>query len=183
DVRNAFADDAGFVFAALFELLLVHDADVLADAAILVEDRAFDVAAAADAERRLAGVQGAAVVVVEKVGPHDDGVLDCDAFADDAPQADDAVFNCATAADLAAVGDQTMLDHGVGQARRRQKTRPAIDWGRGTVKIERRMLGGEANVGVVKRLDRADVFPVAVEEVDHDSLGPHRRRKYLLAEI
>ena len=46
----------GFVLAAGFELLLVDDPHVLADAAVLVEDRPFDVAAAADAQRRLAGV-------------------------------------------------------------------------------------------------------------------------------
>src|SRR5688500_17729821 len=103
DVGNAFADDAGFVVAAGFELLLVDDPDVFADAAVLVEDRAFDVAAAADAERRLAGVHGAAVFVFEEIGPHDDGVFDRDPFANDAPQADDAVFDGAAAANLAAV--------------------------------------------------------------------------------
>src|SRR5262245_38548421 len=92
-VGNAVANDAGFFLAAVLDFLLVDNADVLADAAVLVEDRAVDVTAAANAERRLAGDHGAAVVVIEIVGTHDDGVFDGDAFADDRAQADDAVFD------------------------------------------------------------------------------------------
>src|SRR5437870_3809305 len=47
--RNSFADDAGFLVAAGLDALLIDNADVFPEPAVLVEDCSFDVAAAADA--------------------------------------------------------------------------------------------------------------------------------------
>src|SRR6185436_17995185 len=100
--------DARLVLAARLELLLVDDPDVFAYPAILIQNRAFDVATAADAEWRLTGVLGVKIFVVEVIGPHNDRVFDRHTFPNDASQADDAVFNRATAANLAAIGDEAL---------------------------------------------------------------------------
>ena len=81
-----------------------------ADAAVLVDDRPFDDAPVADADRRLASASvgrqllGRFVVV----GPHEHRVADRDVVADEAPQADHAVLDPRAFADQAAVGDQAV---------------------------------------------------------------------------
>ena len=51
---DAVADHAVGGFLGVVDALLVDDADVAADAAVLVDDGAFDVRAFADAQRRIA---------------------------------------------------------------------------------------------------------------------------------
>ena len=43
--------------------------------------------------------------------------------------------------------------------------------------VERRAAPRQLDVGVVERLDRADVGPVAAEEVRVDAMGAERRRE------
>src|SRR6187551_1420293 len=122
-------DDAGFILAAVLDVLLVDDPHVLSQPAILIENCPFDVAAAADAQMRQAAIGGPTMIFVEIVGPHDHGVFDRDPFADNAPQADHAVLDVAAAADLAAVGHQAVLHDAVVKPCRRQKARPAVNRG------------------------------------------------------
>src|SRR5438552_18635465 len=51
------------------------------------------------------------------------------------------------------------------------------------MKVEWRMAARQAQVRFIESSNRANVFPVAIEQVDHYSLGPHGGRENLFAEI
>ena len=86
------------------------------------------------------------------------------ARADDGAQADDAVVDV-RAVDDAAVGndgvvDLRAVDLGAGQIARTRKNRRAH-----VEEIETRQLGDQIQVGLEKRTDRADVFPIALKDI------------------
>ena len=108
---NSVANDAIVRVVAVFNTPLVDHADVSADAAILVDDGPFDDAAAVNAQRGMVGTAGPLHIrrLVE-IGTHDDRIANRDVLADDAAQADHAVFNDRSLPNAAAVGDQAALD-------------------------------------------------------------------------
>ena len=53
----------------------------------------------------------------------------------------------------------------------------------GLWKIERRVVGGQGQVGLVVRLDGAEVFPVAVEQMGLDVMRVDAAREDFLAEV
>ena len=161
------------------------DAGAGADVAILVDDRAVDDCAGADADRRPAfgaiGGELAGRFVV--VGAHDHGVANRDVAADAAAQTDDAVFDARAGADHAAIGDKAALDRDAVGARRRQRAGAGVDGRGGRGELERRVRLGEHQVRFVERADGADVFPVAVEQVELDVAAADRGGEDLAAEV
>ena len=183
--HDAVADHAEGRFLGVLQPLLVDDPHVAADAGVLVDDRPFDVRAVAHAQRRVAvGVMGRDVVggLVE-VGPHQDRVANDHVAADAAAQPDHAVFDHRPRLDHRAVGHQAAADRGAVDPRGRQETGVGINRRLGRSHVERRIGPGQLEVRLVKRLDRADVFPIAVEQVNLHVPRADRRRKHLLAEV
>src|SRR4029079_8251691 len=84
-VRNPLANDARLVFPARLELLLVHDPHMFSNPTILVQNRSFNVTAAANPQRRLIGVPRAQILVLKIIRAHDHRIPDRHAFADHAP--------------------------------------------------------------------------------------------------
>ena len=85
--------------------------------------------------------------------------------------------------DHAAVADQAPLHGGPAQAQRRQVAHARVDHTIGTVEVKRRIVAGQGQVGLVVRLDRAQVLPVAVEQVGLHPMRLDAARENLLAEI
>ena len=112
-----------------------------------------------------------------------DGVFDRYPFSNDAPQADQAIFNGRTFANLAAISNQAFFDIGSIQLSWRQEARTGIDMSVGFHQLEGRIAGTEAQIGFVKCLDGSDVFPVIVEQVNAHFFRSHRSRKNFLSKI
>ena len=69
------------------------------------------------------------------------------------------------------------------RARRRQEARVGVDRPARVEEVERRPAPRQLDVGLVERLDGADVGPVAAEDVGVDDVGRNRLRDDLLAEV
>src|SRR5207244_4553116 len=109
DDNNAVADDVVLTFFVL-DSPLVDDADVLADAAVLVENSPFDHRAVADTNVRETAslILGTFRVSLEPVGANGDGVFDCHIAANAAPQTDDTVGNLRSRVNQETIDDQAL---------------------------------------------------------------------------
>src|SRR5436309_1398628 len=96
----------------------VADHAAVADARVLVDDRALDDAVAGDAER---SARRLPVLVI--IGAEDDGIFDLRAWADLRANTDDRALDLG-ALEAAAVGDQRLPDRALRDARGRQIARP-----------------------------------------------------------
>src|SRR5262249_25039568 len=110
-------------------LVLVDDAHVRPDAAVLVEDGLLYHAPVADDEGRHAAppVVRPLLVRLDAVGPDDHRVGDRAAAPDARPHADDAVGDARPGLDDAAVAHQALLQVRAADARRRQVTHARVD--------------------------------------------------------
>ena len=72
---------------------------------------------------------------------------------------------------------------GTAEARGRQEAHARVDDAVRAMKIERRIVGGQGEVCLVIRFDRAKVFPVTVEQVGLDVPRCQAAREHFLAEI
>src|SRR5262249_42634345 len=166
-------------------LVAIDDADVGADAGVLVDDGGLDHRVLADAEARRAAAEVLFLfgLRLEAVGADDDGVADDGVLARHGAKAGGAVLDLGSGLDDAAVGDQAVVEARVDDTRRRQITHARVDDAVRRVEIERRLVGGQRQIGFVIGLYRAHVFPVIVEQERLDVVGLDAARKNLLAEI
>ena len=117
------------------------------------------------------------------VGSHQDRIADRHVIADDASQADDAVLDHDARPMRPPSADQALRDLSTTETGRRQKTRPRIDRAAGHVQLERRLRLGQRQVALVEGLDRPDVFPIPIEQMDLDPAAADGCRKDFAAEI
>ena len=99
-----------------------------------------------------------------EVGAEHDRAVQTRSGQDEAADADDRLVDVGVRDD-AAVRDDRVIDLGAVDLRRRQKARARVDRRGHVEEIEPRQLGREVQVGLEERADRADVLPVALEDV------------------
>src|SRR5262245_52534844 len=85
--------------------------------------------------------------------------------------------------DYAAVADESLLQLRPQQARGRQESHARIDHAVSAMKIEWRGVLGQSQVCFVEGPHRAEVFPVAVEQMSGDAMRAQAAWKNLLAEV
>src|SRR6267142_4227258 len=139
---------------------------MVSNAGIFIHDGVFDAAIGADTYARLAGLfmlddrlEGFVIVAAKK-----DRAVDDRARADDAAQSGDAMGNDGMIDD-AAVRDNGMVDLRAIDFGSRQKARPAEDGSGHVEKIEARQFAGDIQVGFKERSNRADIFPIALDDI------------------
>ena len=113
---------------------------------------------------------------------HDDAVANRRAALNDAAYADDASLEVRVGDD-AAVGDDRLPQRCAVDFAARQKTRMRIDRRVGLKETVFRHDIGQVEIRLVKRADRSDVFPVALEDERADVPILDRRRNDVFAEI
>jgi hypothetical protein len=118
-----------------------------------------------------------------EIGPHENGIANGDSRADHAAQADNTVLDHGALADLATIGDETGPDRGVINLRRRQVAGSREDRRFRAIQLEKRIGTYQAQIGIIKGFDRANVFPVPVKHVDVDMSGVDRLGEDLLAKV
>src|SRR5262249_45007322 len=145
----------------------VDDPDVDPDAGVLIDDGVVDDRAVADAQ---AG-QATALVVgplgrrVIQIGPDQDAIVQGDVASNLGANTDDAAGDRGARADDTAVGHQALIQAGGVYAAGGQVAHAGVNDAFGGVEVERRMVAAQSEVGLVVRLDGADVLPVAVEQI------------------
>ena len=85
--------------------------------------------------------------------------------------------------DHAAVGDQAVLQNGPVHAQRRQVAHARVDDALRAVEVEGRLGAGQRQIGLVIGLDRAQILPVAIEDVSLNVCVLIQPREHFLAEI
>ena len=85
--------------------------------------------------------------------------------------------------DPATIGNQTLLDRRILHRRGRQELGSRVDRRVGRRQMKRRIVARQTQTRFIVRLDRADVLPVAVEQMHLDSVRPNRRGEDLFAEV
>ena len=147
---------------------------------VLVDDRAFDAAVAADAGWRAVRIRADGSCIV--VRPHDDAVPNGGAGFDPGAQADDGRFNVRVG-EHAAVSDQSSANGGTIDLGGRQKAGVGEDRRGAFKEVKLRHQTAEIEVGVEEVTDGADVFPVALKVEVKDAFVLDGVRDDVLAEI
>src|SRR5688572_1251316 len=145
------------------------DQDIVANPHILIENRAFDMAIFANANRKIAAWFFLLVIIC----PHQYTILNHCSLTDLAANTDNGMRDLRLA-HTATLRDQdvlqlTGLNGGTGQ-----KTSVGIDRCVRIIKIEGRVRAGQLQVGFVERADGPDVLPVAVEVKAMHPMGMDR---------
>src|SRR5262245_32993638 len=183
DYDDALADVV-IVAVEVFAPGLVEDADVRSYPHVFIDDGFANDGVLADA---YPGQSALAVIGQFRqrlviIGPHDQRVfqarpaLDARAVADDGMNDRDAVKD-------AAVGDQGVLNLAIDEFVAWQVARARVDRRVGVEEVELRHHRGEVEIGMIKRTDGPDVFPVAVKQISLHVVHADGRRERLAAEI
>src|SRR6266508_463421 len=183
DYDDALAD----VVVVAVEMLapgLVKDADVRSYPHVLIDDGFANDGVFADAypgqpALAVVGQFGQRLVII---GAHHERVFEARHALDARADADDGMDDRSPIED-AAVGDQRIPDFAVGEFGAGQITRVGVNRRVGVEQVEFRHHRGEVEIGVVKRADGSDVFPVTVDQISLHVVHADGRREGLAAEI
>ena len=176
------APDVPAVAVGFLHTVLIHQPAPIADARVLVDDRAVDDDVVADAQAGPRPQPGPVVVGLVEVGADEHRARDGRALADDCPNADHRLAKVA-ARQRAPVAEHAVIDPSAEDACRRQVAWSGEDRPLRIVEAKGRIGTRQHDVGVVVGLDGSHIGPVvAVEERVHPILA-ERRRNDLLAKV
>src|SRR6185312_2088917 len=184
--NDAVADVIDAVRAVGFFLpRFIRQFHALADAAILVQNRSRDDRPVADVQVRsaAASVVGPVDVRLETVRADDHGIAEDAIATDAAADAEQRVLEPRPRADHATVRHEAMFERRPVDAARGQIPHPRVDQPFLGKEIEGRVRPRQGQARFVVALDRAEIFPIAVEEVREDALALVVPREDFLAEV
>src|SRR5262249_24817223 len=143
----------------------IQDLHALANASVLVDDRAANQAVWTDADARESAtrVQLQFFKRLIEISPHHQHALEPRAMLDAAANPDDRVLDRRTI-EYATFGYDRALYMAVEQLGPRQVTRASVHWRLSVKDVKRRQRQSHFDVGAIESADCSDVFPISIEQ-------------------